>query len=417
LGKFQLVLTMEDVGNRWVLAQVSASGGETMQLPAPFEDLQLLDISTNWSELLVVSGVRREGEQPLWALPLLGGSPRRLGDIVASDATWSPDGRQLVYAVGGQLYLCNSNGTDTRKLVSVKGGPHWFRWSPDGRRLRFGIADPKGGGGSLWEVAADGSNLHPLLPGWHNPPVEWCGTWTPDGKYYMFESWHDLGGGNWARDIWAVREKRSVFEKPLSRPAQLTAGPLNYASALASRDGRRLFVLGYQSRGELVRWDAHTGQWVPYLAGMSAEMLDFSRDGQWVTYVTYPEQELWRSKADGTQKLRLVTRALLPEVPRWSPDGKRIAFSGWVAGQSQKIYLVSAEGGTPRQLLPGEHNEGALSWSPDGDALVFEKLASPEAGAASSEIHLVDLGTLQVSRLPGSEGLQSPSWSADGQKT
>jgi serine/threonine protein kinase/Tol biopolymer transport system component len=406
---------MEDVGNRWVLAQVSASGGETMQVPAHFEGLRLIDISPNGSELLVLSGVGREGGQPLWAIPLLGGSPRRLGDIVAGDAAWSPDGRQLVYELGGQLYLCKSDGTDTRKLLSVKGVPNWLRWSPDGRRLRFGVYDDKTGSSSLWEVAADGSNLHPLLLGWNNPPLDYYGSWTPDGQYYVFESWHNLGGDNWARDIWALREKRGLFDKPPSRPVQLTAGPLNYASALASKDGRRLFVLGYQSRGELVRWNAKTGQWAPYLAGMSAEMLDFSRDGQWVTYVTYPEAELWRSKVDGTEKLRLSTPTLIyPDFPRWSPDGKQIAFWAWVVGKPSKIYLVSVEGGNPRQLLPGEHNEGAFSWSPDGNVLVFEKLPSSEAGAANSEIHLVDVRTLQVSRLPGSEGLKSPSWSPDG---
>jgi Tol biopolymer transport system component len=83
-------------------------------------------------------------------------------------------------------------------------------------------------------------------------------------------------------------------------------------------------------------------------------------------------------------------------------------------GRSVKIYLISGEGGNPQPLLPGEHNEGAFSWSPDGNSLVFDKARSPGMRAADRELHLVDLRTLHVSRLPGSEGLHSPSWSPDG---
>lgn len=95
-------------------------------------------------------------------------------------------------------------------------------------------------------------------------------------------------------------------------------------------------------------------------------------------------------------------------LPRWSPDGKRIAFVGRAAGKPWKVHLVSAEGGTPQQLIPGEHEESDPQWSPDGTQLLFGRsLASPSEPVS---LHLVDLRTNQVSTVPGSEGLRSPRW-------
>jgi predicted Ser/Thr protein kinase len=74
------------------LMQVSASGGETAPIPMPFQDASLYDISPNRSELLVGAFTGLEREAPLWAVPIPAGVPRRLGDVLAHSATWSPDG-------------------------------------------------------------------------------------------------------------------------------------------------------------------------------------------------------------------------------------------------------------------------------------------------------------------------------------
>ena len=65
---------------------------------------------------------------------------------------------------------------------------------------------------------------------------------------------------------------------------------------------------------------------MPFLGGISAEFLDFSKDGQWVAYVSYPEGTLWRSKADGSERLQLTFGPDSAIMPRWSPDGKAIIF-------------------------------------------------------------------------------------------
>ena len=255
---------------------------------------------------------------------------------------------------------------------------------------------------SLWEVSADGSNSHPLLPGWNEPANECCGNWTVDGRYFVFQSTR-----NEATNIWARREQAGLFRRASQEPVQLTVGPMNYRAPVPSQDGKRLYVVGELRRGELARYDTKTNQWGSYLSGISAQHLDFSRDGAWVVYVTYPEGNLWRSKMDGSQRLQLTFPPMQAGLPRWSPDGKQIAFTARVPGKGRKTYLISAEGGTPQQLMPEKRTELDPTWSPDGKTLVFGDFDA-------KTIRLFDLSTRQVSILPGSEGLCSPRWSPDG---
>ena len=241
--------------------------------------------------------------------------------------------------------------------------------------------DEKTGSDSLWEVQADGTHLHPLLPGWNNPSQECCGSWTPDGKYFIFQSTR-----NGKTQIWAIPEKGGLFRRARWEPTELTTGPLSYFTPVPSVDGKRLFAIGSQPRGELERFNQKTQQFEPYISGISAEGVDFSRDGQWVTYTSYPEGSLWRSKADGSERLQLTFPPMQALLPRWSPDEKQIVFTAKLPGKRTKNYLVSAEGGAPQPLLPGEHDEGDPNWSPDGTSLVFWSSPSWPIGASQLSI-------------------------------
>ena len=246
------------------------------RLPEPFS---LLNISPDGAELLVKDNQGTDYRGQLWRLPILGGSPRRLGALVGQDAAWSPDGKLLVYADGSHLFLAKSDGTEPRKLVSVTGRGFYPAWAPDGTRLRFTVIDDKTGAHSLWEVSAQGSNLHPLFPGWHNPPDECCGKWTEDGKYFVFQS---------QGQIWARSEQRWFFRHSTGNPVLLTSSPLGSFTPVPSKDGKKLFVVGRTYRGELQRRESKSGQFTPFLSGISAEDVAFSKDGKWVAYVSYP---------------------------------------------------------------------------------------------------------------------------------
>jgi Tol biopolymer transport system component len=391
------------------VAQVSASGGETVPIPTPFQNVALDNISPDKSELLIGTFTGVELEQPLWALPVLGGSPRRLGNVVAVDGTWMPNGDLLV-ARGNDLQVVNPETNAARKFATLPDFTYWLRWSPDGRALRFTVSQSTEIGFRTWEVAADGSRMHRLLQSWHEPPNDRNGNWTPDGKYFVFQSLR-----NGRTDLWATREKRDFFHKANPTPVQLTSGPLSFSAPQPSLDGKRIFAIGEQPRGELDRFDAKSGQFVAYLAGVSAGDVSFSRDGQWVAYITFPEPNLWRSRIDGSDKLQLTHPSFEAHGPTWSPGGEKILFDGVAPGKNDAIYAIAAEGGVPQQLLGGPDYWATLpQWTPDGKSIVFQKNRFKNSSNVQGDVEVLDIQTGKVSVLPGSENLISPALSPDG---
>ena len=262
------------------MAQVAANGGDIARVALPTPTMTPLSVSPDGSTLLVADEVGQTAfHGPLWSVPVLGGSARKLGDIDTPSAEFSPDGQTIAYVSGNDLFLAKSDGSQSRKLVSLSDAVFDPIWSPDAKSIRFRLGGGFNSVGSLWEVGADGTNPHALLPGWHNTASECCGQWTPDANYFVFQS-----GSN----VWSRAEKKSWFGKTISQPVQLTSGPLGYFSPLLSKDGKKLFVVGALQHGELSRYDVKSGQFSPFLSGLSADSVRFSRDGQWVAYSTFP---------------------------------------------------------------------------------------------------------------------------------
>jgi Tol biopolymer transport system component len=335
-----------------------------------------------------------------------------LGNVVATDASWSADGDRLAYTSNKDLYIASADGLEPRRLVTADGTASWPRWSPDGSRLRFTVNGANGS--AIWEIAADGSRLHPLLTGWNKPPAECCGSWTSDGRYFVFQS--SRGG---VADIWAMREADSLFHRVDHQPVQLTSGPTSTFAPLPSTDGNQIFVRTIQPRGQLVRFDAKSGKYDPLFPGASPGIqgtgVDFSRDGKWIAYMSYPDGSLWRSRPDGSERSQLTYPPLLAYMPRWSPDGSRIAFMGQMPGKPWQLYIVSAQGGSPQQLIPDQRDQADPTWSPDGNSLAFGGQAVSEKDAARvNAVRLLDLRTRSVTVVPGSEGLWSPRWAPVG---
>jgi eukaryotic-like serine/threonine-protein kinase len=388
----------------YVISEVSTTGGEVSQIPTPFSNTVLEDIAPDRSSLIISEHLFTNPVSGFWTLPLPAGTPRRMGEIEGRDATLSPDGTQFAVTRGSDIYLVRSDGSDPRRLVSVGGIAHEIRFSPDGRRLRYTLYQTRNTL-SLWEVNADGTNAHALLLGWKDPPSECCGRWTADGRYYVFLEQR-------SGDIWALADGGTWSGRRRAAPVQLTSGPLFFYKLAPSVDQKRIFAAGALGRGELVRYDAASHRFVPYLSGVSAGELSFSRDGKWVAYVTYPQETIWRSRTDGSERLQL-TYSTAATLPRWSPDGTKIAFISAVWGKPWKIYIVSAQGGTPEEVVNENRNEIDADWSPDGNQIVFGRI-SQTADAEPLQIQVVDLRTRQLSTIPESTGRFSPRWSPDG---
>jgi Tol biopolymer transport system component len=127
----------------------------------------------------------------------------------------------------------------------------------------------------------------------------------------------------------------------------------------------------------------------------------------------YPELTLWRARINGTEKTQLTYWPLYATLPRWSPDGKQIAFIGTEPGKAWKIYLVPPQGGTPQELRPEDREENDASWSPDSNRVAYGR-RSYGVDLGGLDIEVFDRTTRQASVIPGSHGLFSPRWSPDG---
>ena len=397
----------ENPPTRLAIAQVSVGGGETAPVDVPFENPIVVDASAERAELLLGQSLGFTQDGPLWSMPVPAGSPRRLGNVSARAAVWAPNGK-LVFSRGNDLYIAEHDGANPRKLASAADQINDMSISPDGTRVRLTLSNFANNTSTLWEARIDGTNLHALLPGWNNPPSECCGKWTADGKYYFFQATRDG-----ATNVWVMLDHSEWWQRKISaEPIQLTTGPLEFGGPLPSKDGKKLFVGGIQPRAELVRYDAKSGDFVPYLEGISAGDLDFSRDGQWVTYVSYPENTLWRSKVDGSARLQLTYPPMRAALAHWSPDGQQIAFSGADPGKPWKVLLISKDGGSPQAITSQEMIETDPTWAPDGSAFAFGQFDAihPERTA----IEVFNLKTRQISQLPGSQTKFAPRWSPDG---
>jgi Tol biopolymer transport system component/DNA-binding winged helix-turn-helix (wHTH) protein len=400
-------------GGHYTVDQVSVTGGETTPVPLPFPNAEVFDISPDHTELLVASFTGLEQEEPLWIVPVTGGAPHRLGDVRAASAAWSPDGQSIAYGYSQDsgLYMVNRDGSGARRLVAMPapGQLTSVRWSPSGRVLRFTMVNDRSRPVvSQWEIRVDGSGLHSLLAG-----GDGYGSWTPDGKYFVYRSTDDERG---LASIWAIREGAGIFGSFRRKPAELFEGPQFFFAPLASADGKRVFFIGDQERRELVRYDSASRQFVPYLSGIFARDISFSKDGQQLVYTHSPDVEVWLSKADGSDRRPLTFSPMRAGGARWSPDGRQIAFVALTTsapGGQSGIYLLPTEaGGKPEQVVAMKGG-GLVGWHPNGRSLVFWEGSETGPGPKLA-LYLVDTKTRQVSLLPGSEGLHHGALSPDG---
>ena len=395
-----------------VMAEALIADGETRTLPLP-DDLaapSLGDISPDGSRLLLRNHLATAPEQALWVVSTISGAARRIPGILAHDATWMPDGQRILYASGDDLYIARESGSESHKLATLPGRAFWMRWSPDGKRLRLTLLNSETHTSTLWEMNSNGAGAHVLLKDWTSAaPAECCGSWTDDGRYYVFQS---ARGGE--SNIWAIPERGGLFGSA-QKPIPITNGPLSYQAPITERGGHRTFFIGLNVQSELLRYDSRERIFVPYGGLTMASRVQLSRDGQWIAWIRQEDSSLWISRIDGTERLQLTGRPMQVFLMHWSPNDRQLVFMGREPGEPWKIYTVDADGEHLQGVLDEQRSEADPDWSPDGKTLVFGRLPDLMAEASQpKDIEMVDLATKKVTKLPGSAGLFSPRWSANG---
>lgn len=384
--------------------EMSVSGGAMQPLPASVSEMKIWDISPDASQLLMFKpDVNDESARgSIWTIPVLGGSPRRVGNQLARGASWSPDGRLLVYADLNSVFISDANGANSREIWNAnRMVDGWLRFSPDSKRIRVTVDGPKSSDPTrIFEMNVDGSNVHPLAIDWPPDADQRDGQWTPDGRHFVFAS----SRGGFSSTYELISPPWFAFWKKASA-VRLTPEQMDVVAMTPTRDSSKLFVIGRVAQGSMQVYDSKGQRFIPFLGGLAASCFVISPDRQWMVYSDYPRHFLWRSRLDGSERLPLTDIPVW--MPEWSPDSKWVAFSNF-----KEIYRVSIDGGIPEQLTSQGKVELAPTWSPDGTSIEFNDFPAP---GHFPGIQVLDLASRKVSVWPGSEGRYVPSWSPDGQ--
>lgn len=379
----------------FTIAEVAIGGGPISIIPTTLKAPKLVGVAPRGSALLLLDVTDPFGPSTLWQLPLPAGSLRPISNIRSNGANFTTDGR-LLYTENDSLWIAAADGSNSRKLVSgMPGIVTDPSMSPDGSHIAFtvngtgsaqtspGITLP-----AIFEANADGSGVHEIMDG---KAGEWvcCASWTADSSYVLVTKVHHRSA-----NIWLVPQKTGWLSAR-RQPIQVSNGPLAYGGAIATPDGKQILSIGIKLRGEVVRYDLGQKQFVSFLSGISAFDPSFSSDGGWVAYTSYPDDTLWRSQSDGSERLQLTYPPDEIYYPFLSPDGKRVVYQ---TTNSEGAYVISMDGGAPKRVI--DFNCSPPNWSPDSKKLIFNDYRN---GYEHATVNVLDLTTGQISLLPGNQ--------------
>jgi len=289
-----------------------------------------------------------------------GTGPSLDGDLLRSPR-WSLDGRKIAFTGGGFLWVMNADGSDLRKLEVTRGGFAWS-WSPDGQRVAIVISrgrrDHLGPlrNNDLYVVNADGSGQR-LLTRRASTDTP---AWSPDGRSIAFQSLRDGLG-----EVY-VMSADGTAQRNLTRSPATDFGPVwsldgREIAFTSDRDGNaEVYVMNADGTGQrnLTRNPASDvgPVWLP--DGRKIAFVSDRSGGRWPdeTYIT---------NADGSGQRKWGLGG-----PVWSPDGRRIVFVRGRGG-AEEIYVMNADGSGKRRLTRNSAEDSSPAWSPDGRRIVF----------------------------------------------
>jgi len=407
-------------GNRDIyLQRVGGKNPVNLTKDSPWDDTQPA-FSPDGERIAFRSG--REGGG-IFVMGATGESVKRLTNF-GYNPVWSPDGKEIACADEGPLDPAERGNPNSRVwAVNVATGERRQvtkedsiqpNWSPHGNRIAYG-GRRNAAQRDIWTIPAGGGEPTEVT---NDPAIEGSPVWSPDGKYLYFAS--DRAG---SMNLWRVPIEEQTG-RVLGPPEAVTT-PSPYSAQLSfSLDGQRLAYSQIVRRANLqqVGFDPDketvTGQPVWITQGSrSANTPHLSPDGEWLAFDSRDKQnDLFVIRRDGTGLRQLTDDLYKDRQPRWSPDGKRIAFYSDRSGKWE-IWIINSDGSGLKQLTYAPGVVITPQWSPDGTRLAY---LNSGGDSPASIIEVEKPWTEQSPQLLPSMGdligWQPWSWSPDGRK-
>jgi Tol biopolymer transport system component/DNA-binding winged helix-turn-helix (wHTH) protein len=347
----------------------------------------------------------------VFVIPALGGSERKLTDVVcndkeAGDPQWTADGKSLVIAdrcdsgdASGIVLFSLATG-EKRCLHSPprgESGDMLPTLSPDGKDVAF-IRELTRGQSDIYLVGLAGGKLRQLTS---EGKSIWHLIWATDGQHILFDS-----ARSGLTRVWRISRAGGTIEPETVFPE---VGTL-------SRDGRRL---AYVQPSEF--WRLSCQAWRAELSSAGGPVVSLrtsltsagfdgglqpSPDGRQIIFQSMRSgrPEIWKSSADGNDPIQMTFLNTHAGTPRWSPDNHWITFDSRSERHGQ-IYLIDAEGRNLHRITSGDYENIVPSWSRDGASIYFSSNRTGER-----QVWKRDLATgqeKQITRHGGFAALES----------
>ncbi|MBS1976708.1 MAG: CehA/McbA family metallohydrolase [Bacteroidetes bacterium] len=278
-----------------------------------------------------------------------------------SSVAWMPDGKSLVYSMGGSLWRQVPDESGSVQLTDDIGYDYQPDVSPDGKMIAF--VRYNGAATELMMLNVQSSTTKSITA---NGAVNLEPRWSPDGKQLAFVSTH--GTGHFL--LYIMDYQKGEFSAPRCiTPDRKSAVKRYYYSAWDhainpawSHDAKTLYFVSNREvihgTGDLVALNLSNGDTriIRHEETSWQTKPDLSPDGTRIVYSSYLGNnwhQLWITPSDGGYPIQLTYGDYDNRMPRWSPDGQYIAF---ISNRSSNtsLWIVNALDGSQRQVRPVE---------------------------------------------------------------
>jgi len=263
-----------------------------------------------------------------------------------SSATWSPDGTELIYSMQGTLWRQRVGSDSATQLTSGPFYDYQPDWSPDGKTVVFARYAHDAIELELLHLAS--GDVTPLT---NNHAVNLEPRWSPDGTRIVFVS--SVYNGRWHVFVLSREAAKSL-------PRAERGDPLFGDPVRLTEDNDSHLPRYYYSK-----WDHYIS---PTWSPDGKEIILVSNRGH-----IHGTGGFWRMEARAGAPLRELhyEETTWKARPDWSPDGSRIVYSSYLGRQWNQLWVMTSEGGDPFPLSYGEFDATAPRWSHDGKRIAY----------------------------------------------